>query len=67
VTESQPAVQRVRLPRRDVHGVLLLDKPIGISSNDALQKARWLFQANKAGHTGSLDPLATGILPLCFG
>jgi tRNA pseudouridine55 synthase len=67
VTESQPAVQRVRLPRRDVHGVLLLDKPIGISSNDALQKARWLFQANKAGHTGSLDPLATGMLPLCFG
>jgi tRNA pseudouridine55 synthase len=57
----------VRLPRRDVHGVLLLDKPIGITSNDALQKARWLFQANKAGHTGSLDPLATGMLPLCFG
>jgi tRNA pseudouridine55 synthase len=67
VTEAQPAPQRVRLPRRDVHGVLLLDKPIGISSNDALQKARWLFQANKAGHTGSLDPLATGMLPLCFG
>ena len=58
---------RVRLPRRDVHGVLLLDKPLGITSNDALQKARWLFQANKAGHTGSLDPLATGMLPLCFG
>ncbi|HEY3645132.1 MAG TPA: tRNA pseudouridine(55) synthase TruB [Gammaproteobacteria bacterium] len=67
MTEAQPAPQRVRLPRRDVHGVLLLDKPIGISSNDALQKARWLFQANKAGHTGSLDPLATGMLPLCFG
>jgi tRNA pseudouridine55 synthase len=67
VTEAQPAPARVRVPRRDVHGVLLLDKPIGISSNDALQKAKWLFQANKAGHTGSLDPLATGMLPLCFG
>lgn len=67
MTEGQPAPARVRLPRRDVHGVLLLDKPIGITSNDALQKARWLFQANKAGHTGSLDPLATGMLPICFG
>lgn len=67
MTEGQPAPQRVRLPRRDVHGVLLLDKRIGFSSNDALQKARWLFQANKAGHTGSLDPLASGMLPLCFG
>jgi len=62
-----PAAARVRLPRRDLHGVLLLDKPRGITSNDALQKARWLFQANKAGHTGSLDPLATGMLPICFG
>ena len=67
MTEGPPAAARVRLPRRDLHGVLLLDKPIGITSNDALQKARWLFQANKAGHTGSLDPLATGMLPLCFG
>ena len=67
MTQGQPAVQRVRLPRRDVHGVLLLDKPRGITSNDALQKTRWLFQANKAGHTGSLDPLATGMLPICFG
>ncbi len=52
---------------RRVDGVLLLDKPIGLSSNDALQKARRLFSAAKAGHTGTLDPLATGLLPLCFG
>ncbi len=50
-----------------VNGILLLDKPFGLSSNTALQKARYLFQAKKAGHTGSLDPLATGVLPLCFG
>lgn len=50
-----------------VDGVLLLDKPSGMSSNDALQKARRLFSAAKAGHTGTLDPLATGLLPLCFG
>jgi tRNA pseudouridine55 synthase len=50
-----------------VHGVLLLDKPLGWSSNDALQKAKWLLRAEKAGHTGTLDPLATGLLPLCFG
>ena len=54
-------------PRRAVHGVLLLDKPLGWSSNDALQKAKRLFRAEKAGHTGTLDPLATGLLPLCFG
>jgi tRNA pseudouridine55 synthase len=47
--------------------VLLLDKPPGLSSNAALQKARWLFDAAKAGHTGTLDPMATGLLPLCFG
>ena len=52
---------------RDIDGILLLDKPKGISSNEALQKVRSLFKANKAGHTGSLDPLATGILPICFG
>lgn len=56
-----------RINRRPVHGVLLLDKPIGMSSNDALQKAKWLLRAEKAGHTGTLDPLATGLLPLCFG
>ena len=58
---------RARVARRPVHGVLLLDKPLGLSSNQALQKAKWLFRAEKAGHTGTLDPLATGVLPLCFG
>lgn len=52
---------------RDVHGIILLDKRIGVSSNQALQEVRRLLNANKAGHTGSLDPLATGVLPLCFG
>ena len=51
----------------DVDGILLLDKPLGRSSNAALQKVRYLFNAKKAGHTGSLDPLATGVLPICFG
>jgi tRNA pseudouridine55 synthase len=59
--------QRSRIVRRAVHGVLLLDKPLGLSSNDALQKAKRLFRAEKAGHTGTLDPLASGLLPLCFG
>ena len=58
---------RPRVLRRAVHGVLLLDKPLGWTSNDALQKAKWLLRADKAGHTGTLDPLATGLLPLCFG
>lgn len=58
---------RTRVQRRPVHGVLLLDKPLGCSSNDALQKAKWLLRAEKAGHTGTLDPMATGVLPLCFG
>lgn len=53
--------------KRAVHGVLLLDKPYGFSSNQALQKVKWLYQAEKAGHTGTLDPLATGVLPICFG
>ena len=56
-----------RVARRPVHGVLLLDKPLGWSSNQALQKVKWLLAAEKAGHTGTLDPLATGVLPLCFG
>jgi tRNA pseudouridine55 synthase len=56
-----------RQPRRQLHGVILLDKPLGLSSNDALQKVRRLLRAEKAGHTGTLDPLATGLLPLCFG
>ncbi|CDS49173.1 tRNA pseudouridine synthase B [Polaromonas sp. CG9_12] len=58
---------RQKIQRRPVHGVLLLDKPLGLSSNQALQKAKWLLRAEKAGHTGTLDPLATGVLPLCFG
>ena len=58
---------RTRVQRRPVHGVVLLDKPLGLSSNDALQKVKWLLRAEKAGHTGTLDPLATGVLPLCFG
>jgi len=52
---------------RPVNGILLLDKPLGMSSNSALQKVRHLFGAAKAGHTGSLDPLATGVLPVCLG
>jgi tRNA pseudouridine55 synthase len=51
----------------NIHGIVLLDKPAGISSNRALQKVRGIFQARKAGHTGSLDPFATGMLPVCFG
>jgi len=56
-----------RAERRAVNGVLLLDKPSGITSHTALQKARRLFNAAKAGHTGTLDPLATGLLPVCLG
>jgi len=56
-----------KISRRPVHGVLLLDKPLGLSSNQALQRCKWLLRAEKAGHTGTLDPLATGVLPLCFG
>ncbi|MDO8314470.1 MAG: tRNA pseudouridine(55) synthase TruB [Rugosibacter sp.] len=56
-----------RPPRRRLDGVLLLDKSLGVSSNYALQDARRLYNADKAGHTGTLDPLATGLLPLCFG
>ena len=52
---------------RPVDGILVLDKPAGMSSNQALQAAKRLYGAAKAGHTGSLDPLATGVLPLCFG
>ncbi len=53
--------------RRSVNGFLVIDKPAGLSSNQALQRCKYLFNASKAGHTGSLDPLATGLLPLCFG
>jgi len=62
-----PGAAAPRLPRRALHGVLLLDKPRGWSSNDALQKVKGMLRAEKAGHTGTLDPLATGLLPLCFG
>lgn len=60
-------MSRPRRRGRDVHGVLLLDKPQGMSSNDVLQKVKRIFNANKAGHTGALDPLATGMLPICLG
>jgi tRNA pseudouridine55 synthase len=62
-----PGERPSRPPRRRVDGVLLLDKPRGLSSNAALQRAKRMFAAEKAGHTGTLDPLATGLLPLCFG
>ena len=65
MTAAQPKAGKV--PRRKLDGVLLLDKSLGISSNHALQAARRLYRAEKAGHTGTLDPLATGLLPLCFG
>jgi len=60
-------VPQARVVRRALHGVLLLDKPLGLTSNAALQRARRLLRAEKAGHTGTLDPLATGLLPICFG
>src|ERR1035437_272669 len=66
-SDSHAVKRGGKVTRRPVHGVLLLDKPLAWSSNDALQKAKWLMRAEKAGHTGTLDPLATGVLPLCFG
>lgn len=60
-------MQRARAPRRNVDGIVLLDKPLGLSSNTALQIVRRLYNAEKAGHTGNLDPLATGLLPICLG
>jgi len=57
----------VKQARQPIDGVLLLNKPVGITSNAALQKAKWLLNAKKAGHTGTLDPFADGLLPLCFG
>lgn len=60
--KSSPKIQR-----RHISGVFLLNKPLGISSNGALQKVRWLYRAQKAGHTGALDPLASGLLPICLG
>ena len=71
ILPRSPALRRktrqTRHSWREVDGILLLDKPVGLSSNTALQKARQLYAADKAGHTGSLDPLATGLLPICFG
>lgn len=64
MTKSKP---QFRHKWRSLDGVLLFDKPLELSSNDALQKVRRVFQAEKAGHTGTLDPLATGLLPICFG
>lgn len=60
-------MSKPRRPKRKVNGILLFDKPVGYSSNQALQFARFRYQSEKAGHTGSLDPLASGLLPLCFG
>jgi len=59
--------KQLRTPRKPIDGVLLLDKPVGLSSNAALQRAKRIYRAEKAGHTGTLDPLASGLLPLCFG
>jgi tRNA pseudouridine55 synthase len=56
-----------KIQRRRIDGILLLDKPVGLSSNQALQKVKWLYRAAKAGHTGTLDPFASGLLPLCLG
>jgi tRNA pseudouridine55 synthase len=69
VQDSPPTIKKTQVKRvkRSIDGVLLLDKPLGFSSNQALQKVKWLFQAAKAGHTGTLDPLATGVLPICIG
>lgn len=60
-------MSKPRRPRRPIDGIVLLDKPQGLTSNQALQRVRHLYQADKAGHTGSLDPLATGLLPICLG
>lgn len=64
---SDPNPRPSRVPRRALDGVLLLDKGVGLSSNAALQRVRRLYRAEKAGHTGTLDPLASGLLPICFG
>jgi tRNA pseudouridine55 synthase len=64
---AEPMSRLPRIKHRDLHGIVLLDKPPGLSSNQALQAVRKLLRAAKGGHTGALDPLATGLLPLCFG
>lgn len=60
-------MQPTKILKRSISGILLLDKPLGLSSNKALKKVQYLLKAKKAGHTGSLDPLATGLLPICLG
>ena len=65
--DKEGPVVRKKVNKRKINGVLVLDKPVGVTSNAALQMTKRLFEAAKAGHTGSLDPLATGVLPLCFG
>jgi tRNA pseudouridine55 synthase len=65
--DSEKSLKQAKRDLLDVHGILLLDKPVGLTSNQALQQAKRLLKARKAGHTGSLDPLASGLLPLCFG
>ena len=67
MTTTHNSPRRPRTVFRRLDGILLLDKPQGLSSNQALQRVRHLFRAEKGGHTGSLDPLATGLLPVCFG
>lgn len=67
ISDISMAKNQVRIVRQVIDGVLLLDKPVGWSSNDALIKVKRLLNAKKAGHTGTLDPFATGLLPLCFG
>ena len=64
---SQKQRRSPRPPWRDVHGIVVVDKPVGLTSNAVLQQVRRAYQARKAGHTGSLDPMASGVLPLCFG
>jgi tRNA pseudouridine55 synthase len=64
---GEPGIQRVKVPRVQIDGVLLLDKPLGLSSNDALMRVKRVTRALKLGHGGTLDPLATGLLPIAFG
>jgi tRNA pseudouridine55 synthase len=66
-SSKKPKKAQIKIKRRSVHGVLLIDKPLGQSSNQVLQRVKWLLKAEKAGHTGTLDPLASGVLPICLG
>jgi len=62
-----PRNMQPRIPKKNVHGILLLDKPVGITSNAALQQVKRLYRAAKAGHGGTLDPIASGLLIICLG